>query len=151
MKLKLDENGHAVLQDGKPVYVYDDGKEAAIDVADTVSRFTHLQAESKKAFAARDEAKKALAAFEGIEASAARDALDKLAKLDQKKLIDAGQVDAAVAAALKPVQDKLEAEAQRAAMLSAWPASLSGRCRYGFASLGRWRGNNPAPPATGAG
>lgn len=27
MKLKLDENGNVVVQDGKPVYVYDDGKE----------------------------------------------------------------------------------------------------------------------------
>ena len=29
MKLKLDENGHVVVQDGKPVYVHDDGKEVA--------------------------------------------------------------------------------------------------------------------------
>lgn len=31
MKLKLDDNGNAVLQDGKPVYVHDDGKEIAFD------------------------------------------------------------------------------------------------------------------------
>lgn len=28
MKLKLDDQGHVVVQDGKPVYVHDDGKES---------------------------------------------------------------------------------------------------------------------------
>ncbi|MDD1016905.1 hypothetical protein [Pseudomonas rubra] len=27
MKLKLDDQGHVVVQDGKPVYVHDDGKD----------------------------------------------------------------------------------------------------------------------------
>jgi len=77
MKLKLDDNGNAVLKDGHPVYVYDDGREAAIDVADMANRFTTLQADSKKAFTARDEAKAALKAFEGIDPEQARDALDE--------------------------------------------------------------------------
>lgn len=34
MKLKLDENGYVVVQDGKPVYVHDDGKEVAFDATD---------------------------------------------------------------------------------------------------------------------
>ena len=37
MKLKIDEQGHAVLQDGKPVYVKDDGAEVAFDVTGTVA------------------------------------------------------------------------------------------------------------------
>lgn len=117
MKLKLDENGNAALKDGHPVYVYDDGREAAIDVSDMAGRFTALQADSKKAFSARDEAKAALKAFEGLDPDKARDALDKIGKMDLKKLVDAGQVDSAVAAALKPVQDKAEAEAKRAQAL----------------------------------
>lgn len=117
MKLKLDENGHAVLKDGLPVYVYDDGKEAAIDVPDMASRFKTLQDDSRKAFAARDEAKAALRAFDGLDANKAKEALDTIAKLDQKKLIDAGQVNAAVDAALKPVQDELSAQKQRAETL----------------------------------
>ncbi|MBK6435180.1 MAG: hypothetical protein IPF83_04385 [Rhodanobacteraceae bacterium] len=28
MKLKLDDQGHAVLQNGMPVYIHDDGKES---------------------------------------------------------------------------------------------------------------------------
>lgn len=108
MKLKLDENGNAVLKDGHPVYVYDDGKEAAIDVADMARRFEVLERDAKAAFKARDEAKAALRAFEGLDPEVARDALDKIGKLDQKKLVEAGQVDAAIAAALKPLQEELE-------------------------------------------
>jgi len=117
MKLKIDDNGNAVIKDGHPVYVYDDGREAAIDVADMANRFSALQGDAKKAFSARDEAKNALKSFEGIDPEKARDALEKISKLDLKKLVDSGQVDAAVAAALKPVQDKLEAEAKRAQTL----------------------------------
>lgn len=117
MKLKLDDNGNAVLKDGHPVYVYDDGREAAIDVADMANRFTVLQGDAKKAFAARDEAKTSLKAFEGIDPEKARDALEKISKLDLKKMVDAGQVDAAVAAALKPVQEKLDVESKRAQTL----------------------------------
>ena len=31
MKLKLDDNSHVVVFDGKPVYVHDDGKEILFD------------------------------------------------------------------------------------------------------------------------
>jgi uncharacterized protein with von Willebrand factor type A (vWA) domain len=31
MKLKLDEAGHVVVSDGKPVYLADDGKEIVFD------------------------------------------------------------------------------------------------------------------------
>ena len=47
MKLKLDEQGHVVVQDGKPVYVHDDGKEVAFDAVGTVSTIGRLNAEAK--------------------------------------------------------------------------------------------------------
>lgn len=122
MKLKtIEVNGqtYAAVQDGNPVYVYDDGKESSIDVADMADRFSTLQADAKKAFSARDEAKKALAAFDGLDPEKAREAVAKIGNLDLKKLVDAGQVDAAVAAAIKPVQEKYDAEAKRAATLEA--------------------------------
>jgi len=118
VKLKTDDKGNAVLENGHPIYIHDDGKETAIDVADMAARFTVLQADSKKAFTARDEARRALAAFDGIDADKARDALDKISKIDLKKLADAGQVDAAIAAALKPVQEKLKGETDRADALT---------------------------------
>ena len=47
MKLKLDEQGHVVLQDGKPVYIHDDGKEVAFDAPATVATITRLNGEAK--------------------------------------------------------------------------------------------------------
>jgi hypothetical protein len=45
MKLKLDENKNAVLQDGKPVYVHDDGKEIAFDAPAAMKKISDLNEE----------------------------------------------------------------------------------------------------------
>jgi len=120
MKLKtveIEGKTYAALQDGMPVYVHDDGKEAPFDAAGTVATIRARNAEAKTNRERAEAAEAAVRAFEGVDAEAARKAIETVAKLDQKKLIDAGQVDAAVAAALKPVQDKFDAEAKRAATL----------------------------------
>lgn len=94
MKLKLDDQGHAVLQDGKPVYVHDDGKEVAFDAAGTVTTISRLNREAQTHREGKDAAETALKAFEGIaDPSAARHALETVSKLDQKKLVDAGEID----------------------------------------------------------
>lgn len=94
MKLKLDENGHVVVQDGKPVYTHDDGKDIAFDAPSAVSRITALNAEARGHREGKDIAEKALKAFEGIEdPAAAKKALDTVSKLDQKQLVDAGEID----------------------------------------------------------
>lgn len=121
MKLKtieIDGKQYAVLQDGMPVYAHDDGKESPFDAAGTVATIRARNAEAKANRERAEAAEAALKAFDGIaDADAARKAIETVGKLDQKKLIDAGQVDAAVAAALKPVQDKFDVEAKRAASL----------------------------------
>ncbi len=120
MKLKtveIEGKTYAALQDGMPVYVHDDGKEAPFDAAGTVATIRARNAEAKTHRERAEAAEAAAKAFDGLDAEAARKALETVAKLDQKKLIDAGQMDAAVAAALKPVQDKFDAEAKRAATL----------------------------------
>ena len=94
MKLKLDENGNVVLQDGKPVYVHEDGKEVAFDAAATVQTIARLNGEAKSHRERAEAAEKTLKAFEGIEdPAAAKKALDVVANLDSKKLIDAGEVE----------------------------------------------------------
>lgn len=94
MKLKLDDQGNAVLQDGKPVYVYDDGKELAFDAPGTVATITRLNGEAKSHREGKEAAEKALKAFDGIEdGAAARKALELVANLDQKKLVDAGEIE----------------------------------------------------------
>lgn len=114
MKLKLDENGNAVLEDGKPVYVKDDGKEVAVDVPGTVATISRLNAEAKSHREAKEAAEGKLKVFEGIEdADAARKALETVKNLDQKKLVDAGEIDSVKAEISKAYETKL-AEANTA-------------------------------------
>lgn len=115
MKLKLDAAGHAVLQDGLPVYIHDDGKEAPFDAADAMATIKARNGEAKGHRERADAAEAKLKAFEGLEPEKARDALDKISKIDQKKLIDAGEIDkvrneikAAFEAQFKPVAEKAE-------------------------------------------
>lgn len=94
MKLKLDDSGNVVVIDGKPVYVYDDGKEVPFDAAKSLAKIKDLQGEAKSHRLKAEEAAGKLKAFEGIEdPEKAIAALSVVANLDDKKLIDAGEVD----------------------------------------------------------
>jgi hypothetical protein len=107
MKLKLTPEGHAVVQDGKPVYVHDDGKEVAFDAAGTVATISRLNSEAKGHRERAEAAEAALKPFAGIEdAAKARKALELVANLDAKKLVDAGERDKAIEQAIKAVEDR---------------------------------------------
>jgi len=109
MKLKLDADGHVVVQDGKPVYVHDDGKEVAFDAATTISTIARLNSEAKGHREAKETAEKALKAFEGIsDPEAALRAMTTLKNLDDKKLVDAGEVEKVKAEAIKAVRAEFE-------------------------------------------
>jgi hypothetical protein len=116
MKLKL-ENGNAVLQDGKPVYVKDDGTEIALDAAQVFSTLTARNAEAKQwreRFEAADTTAKL---FEGLDAEAARKALHTVSQLDAKQLLDAGKVAERDAAMAKSYEAKVAASEERAAKI----------------------------------
>ncbi|MFD1189744.1 DUF6651 domain-containing protein [Phenylobacterium conjunctum] len=124
MKLKIDENGAVVLDNGKPVYVADDGKEFALDGAHLYNRVRELTQEAAGHRQAKEAAEGKLQAYTGIEdPAAARRALETLANLDQKKLVDAGEVQrvkdeaiTAVKAQFEPVvaeRDRLMGELHR--------------------------------------
>ena len=85
MQLKVDENGHAVLQDGKPVYVRDDGSETAFDADHAIKQIRKLSDE-------RDTLRGKASAFEGLDPEAARKAVETVKNLSDKKLIEAGEV-----------------------------------------------------------
>ncbi|RJG11142.1 hypothetical protein D3879_14670 [Pseudomonas cavernicola] len=109
MKLKLDEQGHAILQDGKPVYVHDDGKEVAFDAPSTVATITRLNGEAKTHRERAETAEKSLKGFEGIEdGAAARKALELVANLDAKKLVDAGEIEKVKTEISKAFQGQLD-------------------------------------------
>lgn len=110
MKLKLDESGHAVVQDGKPVYVHDDGKELAFDAAATVATITRLNGEAKGHRERAEAAEAKVKAFDGIEdAEAARKALETVRNIKEGELIAAGKVEEIKAAAQRAAQEQVAA------------------------------------------
>lgn len=107
MKLKLDDQGHVVVQDGKPVYVHDDGKEVAFDAAGTVNTISRLNAEAKSHRERAEAAEGTPKGFEGItDPAAAIKALATVRNLDDKKLVDAGEVERVKNEAVKAFEEK---------------------------------------------
>jgi len=106
MKLKIDDNGAAVLQDGKPVYVDTDGKEFALDGAHLYGRVRDLTTEAAGHRKAKEAAEERLKVFGDIDPEAAKTALNTVANLDQKKLIDAGEVEKVRAEAIKATREQ---------------------------------------------
>src|SRR5690606_7503663 len=98
-----------VLQDGKPVYVADDGKEIAFDAPGTVATISRLNAEAKSHRERAEAAEEKLKQFEGIEdPAAARKALETVKNLDDKKLVDAGEVEKVREEAIKAIKAQYE-------------------------------------------
>jgi hypothetical protein len=121
MKLKtveVDGKTYAEVQDGKPVYEDTDGKVVAFDAPGTRDTITRLNGEAKGHRERAEKAEAALKPFEGItDPAAAKKALETLGSLDQKKLIDAGEVEKVKAEIAKGYQEKLDAAEKRAADL----------------------------------
>lgn len=83
------EGDNLVLQDGNPIWVDASGAEKVMKL-DTIGR---LNNEAKTWREKYETANTGLKAFEGIDAKAAREAFEKLSRIDQKKLIDSGEVE----------------------------------------------------------
>lgn len=64
MKLKLDQAGHVVVADGKPVYVDQEGRETPFDAAATLQTISRLNAEAKGHREAKEAAERTLKARE---------------------------------------------------------------------------------------
>lgn len=108
MKLKLDANGNVVVQNGLPVYVHDDGKEIPFDAQAALSKITALNGEAKSHRERAEVAEGKLKTFEGIEdPEAAVKAMSLVKNLDDKKLVDAGEVEKVKAEVAKVYEGKL--------------------------------------------
>lgn len=89
MSWKMNEEGVIELKDGNPIYVDKNGEEKMVHV-DTISR---LGAEAKNHRLEKEEALNKLRDYEGLDAEAARKALETVSKLDEKALVDSGKVE----------------------------------------------------------
>lgn len=126
MKLKLVEvNGvkYAETKDGKPVYVADDGGETTYDPVAMHQTIGRLNNEAKNHREAKEALEKLAKDFEGVDPAAARKALDMVQSLDQKKLIDAGEVEKVKSEISRSFEEKLKQANDRAAKLESDYAS----------------------------
>jgi hypothetical protein len=115
MKLKLDADGHAVLEGGHPVYVHDDGKEIAFDAARTTETIKRLNGEAQTHREAKEQAlnqvgtlQQQMKVFEGLDPEASRKALQQLKDIGDGKLIEAGKLEEVRGAAQKEYEARLK-------------------------------------------
>lgn len=124
MPFKYDEAGNIAVQDvgGKklPVFIGSDGKEVPFDADQAVGKISSLNGEAMSHRQRAETAEASLKSFEGItDPAAALKALETVKNLDDKKLVDAGEVEKVKAEAIKSVEDKYAPTVQRAADLEA--------------------------------
>ncbi|HJF29112.1 MAG TPA: hypothetical protein K8V79_12930 [Acinetobacter lwoffii] len=110
MKLKMieiDGKQYAEVSEGRPLYIHNDGKEVAFDAPQTVATISRLNGEAKTHREAKEQLEAKLKGFEGIEDPvAAKKALETLKNFDDKKLVDAGEVEKIKLEAIKAVEEK---------------------------------------------
>lgn len=86
---KVTEDGTVEMKDGNPVYIDASGREMLVR-HDTISK---ANAEAKSFREAKEALETQLKDYDGLDAKLAREAIEKLKKIDAKQLIDAGKVD----------------------------------------------------------
>ena len=89
MPWKMNGDVLALDTGGNPIFVKDDGSEASVEAA-TISR---LNGENKTLRERGDKALADLKNYEGLDAVKAREALETVAKLGDKKLVENGEVE----------------------------------------------------------
>ena len=112
MPWKIEED-QIVVQDGNPVFVHPDGKETAFDAEKSLAKIGELNSEAANRRRELRVVEEKLEPFDGIEdplewLETARTALETVKNFDDKKLIDAGEVERVKAEVTKAMQTKLE-------------------------------------------
>ncbi len=111
MPFVYDSNGAIVTQEvgGQklPMFKHADGKEAPFDADSTLGTISRLNGEAKSHRERAEKAEGSLKAYEGItDPAAAVKALATVKNLDDKKLVDAGEVERVKAEAVKAVEQQ---------------------------------------------
>lgn len=109
MKLKIDEKGNAVLQDGHPVYIHPNGTEAPFDAKEATVKIAQLNQENAQFRTSSKEANDKLALFGDMNPTEATEAIQFKNSLAGKKLWDDESVNSRVEAAIKPLNTQIEA------------------------------------------
>jgi len=94
MKLLIDDAGHATLENGKPVYVHEDGQKIAFDAPASMAKIKELNGEAAKHRNDAKGFKDKLDVYGELDPVEALKALETIKNFDDKKLVDAGEVEA---------------------------------------------------------
>lgn len=116
MKLKLDDSGNVVVENGMPVYVDGAGKDIVFDAPATLFKVKSLTEEKDRHFGKAsdlqkklDEAQTSLQAFDGLDVDAAKLAIETVEKMEGGKMIEAGEFDK-LKTQMQGIQDKALSE-----------------------------------------
>jgi hypothetical protein len=94
--IKVQVNGQdqevAVVRDGMPLYEDDKGAEIAFDAPHAVATIKRVSDERETMKTRAETAELAAKAFVGVDIEKAKKAMETVANLDAKKLVDAGEV-----------------------------------------------------------
>jgi hypothetical protein len=108
MKLKLDEKGNAILIEGHPVYVLDDGTDAPFDVPELYGKYLKDGKRNADLQKEMEGLNAKLKTFEGIEdPTAAKAAIEMVKNIETGQLIAAGKVEEIKAGARKAVEEQI--------------------------------------------
>ncbi|CAM9316544.1 MULTISPECIES: DUF6651 domain-containing protein [Acinetobacter] len=114
MKLKtiqIENKTYAeVNEEGKPLYLHEDGTEIAFDAPHAIAKINELGSEAKNHRIAKEQAEASLKTFEGLDAEKARNALNTIKNFDDKKLIDAGEAERVRTEAIDSVKQTYETQ-----------------------------------------
>jgi hypothetical protein len=98
LKLKLDDDGKVKVEDGLPVYEFDDGSESAVDVSGSfktyenkISNFDEERDRHSKKLKDKD---KELKKFKGIDIEKYNKGMEKIKAIDDQKLLDESGAEA---------------------------------------------------------
>lgn len=111
MKLKtieVDGKTYAELQDGKPVYLENNGKTFLADVPSMYNKLTGLNAEAQGHREAKETAEAKLKNFDGIDPKVAAKNAEIVKNLDDKTLVEAGEIEKVKNEAMKGFQKQVE-------------------------------------------
>lgn len=111
MKVKtveIEGKQYAELNESGQVLYDNDGKEMAFDAAQTYGKITDLTREAADNRKAKEDLDKKLKSFEGLDPEKYQEAIEKLSKIDQKQLIDAGEIDRVKQEIANGFQEKLD-------------------------------------------
>lgn len=115
---KKDDNGNLVADaNGNPILITADGKEEGFSLEANKQHISSINAESASRRKEIDSLKDQLKVFDGLDATQAREAIEKLGKIDAKALIDAGQVDVVKEEMKKAYEAQLNDEKSRSTQL----------------------------------